>query len=76
MAFWFNGCTHHRRGLGSWGIAASVIADPRSILEDLLLSYVDIFEEPRGLPPEHCHDHCIHLALGSPPISVQPYRYP
>jgi hypothetical protein len=31
-------------------MAASSIADPRGVLEDLLLSYADIFEELRGLP--------------------------
>lgn len=43
MAFWFNGQAHHWSGLGSRGMATSAIADPRVVLEDLLLSYVDIF---------------------------------
>ena len=57
-------------------MAASAIADPHAVLEDMLLSYVDIFVEPCGLPPGRHHDHRIHLALGSPPIAVRPYRYP
>lgn len=76
MTFWFNGRSHHWRGLGSRGMAAYAIADPRRVLEELLLSYKDIFDEPHGLPPVRRHDHRIHLLPGSPPVAVRPYRYP
>jgi hypothetical protein len=45
-------------------------------LPSLLQAYTDIFDEPRGLPPAHCHDHRIHLHLGTPPVPGRPYRYP
>jgi hypothetical protein len=75
MAFWFNGRFHHWSGLGSRGMATNAVADPRAVLEELLLSYKDIFDEPHGLPPVRCHDHRIHLLLGSP-VAVWPYQYP
>ena len=76
IAFWYRGRAHSWTGLGSKALAAHAIVDPRTILEELLLSYVDIFEEPRGLPPSRRHDHRIHLVPGSPPVAVGPYRYP
>jgi hypothetical protein len=50
MAFWFNGRAHHWHGLGSCGMAINTVADPRAALNELLLSYKDIFDEPHGLP--------------------------
>ena len=57
-------------------MAVRTIADPRAVLEELLQSYQDIFEEPRGLPPPRRHDHKIHLLPSTPPVAVRPYRYP
>ncbi|RVW22789.1 hypothetical protein CK203_106466 [Vitis vinifera] len=37
---------------------------------------MDLFKEPKGLPPLQVHDHCIPLVPGSGPVSVRPYRYP
>ncbi|XP_066311353.1 uncharacterized protein [Miscanthus floridulus] len=76
MAFWYQGRAHIWTGLGSKVLVAHAIADPRTILEKLLLSYVDIFKEPHRLPPSRRHDHCIHLIPGSPTVAVWPYRYP
>jgi hypothetical protein len=47
----------------------------KDIMGTLLKSYSNIFEEPRGLPPQWSHDHHIHLMPGMLPIAVQPYRY-
>jgi hypothetical protein len=47
----------------------------KDIMDTLLKSYSNIFEEPRGLPPQWSHDHHIHLMPGMLPIAVQPYRY-
>jgi hypothetical protein len=47
-----------------------------ALLEELLLSYADIFEEPHGLPPCQHHDHRIHLVPDSPLVAMRPYRYP
>jgi len=56
MTFWFNGRAHHWRGM-----SVNTMADPRTVLDELLLSYKDIFNEPHGLPLAHRHDHHIHL---------------
>jgi hypothetical protein len=45
-------------------------------MESLLLDFADIFEAPRGLPPQRLHDHRIHLLPGTAPVAVRPYRYP
>jgi hypothetical protein len=45
-------------------------------LEALLDFFVDLFEEPKGLPPSKSHDHAILLKSGSKPVCVRPYRYP
>lgn len=45
-------------------------------VEDLLLEFEEVFQEPRGLPPSRSHDHSIVLKEGTSPISVQLYRYP
>jgi hypothetical protein len=46
------------------------------LLKTLLTTYADVFEEPKGLPPPRCHDHQIHLLLGTAPVVVRPYQYP
>jgi predicted aspartyl protease len=51
MAFWYRGRAHSWTSLGNKALAVRAIVDPRAILEELLLSYADILEEPRGLPP-------------------------
>jgi hypothetical protein len=45
-------------------------------LASLLNAYVDIFEEPHGLPPQRRHDHRIHLLPRIAPVAMRPYRYP
>ena len=76
MSFWYNGRSHHWTGVNSRGLAACAITDSRAVLEELLQSYGDIFEEPWGLPPPRRHDHRIHLLPNSPPVAVRPYWYP
>jgi hypothetical protein len=45
-------------------------------MDQLLLSFTPMFDEPQGLPPaRHC-DHRIHLRPGTQPVAVRPYRYP
>ena len=36
---------------------------------------MEVFQEPKGIPPNRSHDHSIVLE-GTSPISVGPYRYP
>jgi hypothetical protein len=53
-----------------------VVSEGKELLDNLLQSYEDLFEEPRGLPPARRHDHHIRLLPGTMPIAVRPYRYP
>jgi len=45
-------------------------------IENLLLEFVEVFQEPKEIPPSGSHDHTIVLKEGTSPISVRPYRYP
>lgn len=47
-----------------------------SKLEQLLAEFVDLFQEPTGLPPMRNRDHRICLLPGSKPVVVRPYWYP
>ena len=44
-------------------------------LQELLLNFAHVFEEPNGLPPKREHDNKIELKEGTNPISCRPYRY-
>jgi hypothetical protein len=43
---------------------------------DMLHKFETIFSTPTSLPPHRTVDHRIHLAEGTKPINVRPYRYP
>ena len=45
-------------------------------LKAILQEYVDVFEEPHGLPPERNYDHSILLVDGAETPRVRPYRVP
>jgi hypothetical protein len=45
------------------------------IMEELLLEYAPLFQEPSGLPPHRNRTHHIHLLPGMGPVAVCPYRY-
>jgi len=45
-------------------------------IEKLLLEFMEVFQEPKGIPPSRSYDHSIVLKEGTSPISVRPYRYP
>ncbi|KAL4317946.1 hypothetical protein GQ457_18G013810 [Hibiscus cannabinus] len=47
-----------------------------SKLQPLLTEFVEVFEEPQGLPPPRTHDHAIVLKQGTHPINLRPYRFP
>lgn len=38
--------------------------------------YQDVFDEPKGLPPQLSHDHKIPLKLDSIPVNANPYKCP
>ncbi|XP_060967566.1 uncharacterized protein LOC115704201 [Cannabis sativa] len=46
------------------------------VAKGVLTSFVDVFTEPRQLPPHRGTDHRICLNPGSQPVKVRPYRYP
>ena len=46
------------------------------MLQSLLSSYSDLFEEPTSLPPfREGFDHTIPLKAGANPVNLRPYRY-
>jgi hypothetical protein len=44
-------------------------------VQQLLLEFQDVFEDPKTLPPERPWDHSIPLLPNSVPVSARPYRY-
>ncbi|GMI72124.1 hypothetical protein HRI_000881700 [Hibiscus trionum] len=45
-------------------------------IQELLLQFKDVFEEPQGLPPDRGHDHKIKLVKEETVVKVKPYRHP
>uniref|UniRef100_A0A0A9CV51 Reverse transcriptase domain-containing protein n=1 Tax=Arundo donax TaxID=35708 RepID=A0A0A9CV51_ARUDO len=45
-------------------------------VEEILIQYNDVFQEPQGLPPKRECDHAIHLKSGAEPPNVRPYKVP
>jgi hypothetical protein len=45
-------------------------------VEGLLEIFEDVFAEPKGLPPNHSHDHTITLKIDAQLVCVRHYRYP
>ena len=54
----------------------SVMEPLKVEVEGLLDSFVDIFAEPKGLPPNRTHGHAITPEYDAQPVRVRPYRYP
>ena len=44
-------------------------------MQNILDSFSDVFEEPKGLPPCRLHDHRIVLKEGVQAVNCRPYRY-
>jgi len=44
-------------------------------LQDLLVQYADIFQDPKQLPPQRVYDHAIPLYPDAIPINARPYHY-
>lgn len=44
-------------------------------IEVVLLKYVEVFEEPKGLLPKRSKDYLINLVEGTLLICVRPNRY-
>ncbi|WVY93239.1 hypothetical protein V8G54_032327 [Vigna mungo] len=47
----------------------------KSILDNMLQHFSEVFEEPKGLSPVRVKEHQINLKPGQEPINVRPYRY-
>ncbi|KAH9696914.1 hypothetical protein KPL71_023390 [Citrus sinensis] len=45
-------------------------------MQQILVEYSELFQEPRQLPPSRDIDHNIPLKEGTEPVNVRPYRYP
>lgn len=45
-------------------------------LQRVMSRFVEVFEEPTGLPPIRGREHAINLKQGSNPVSVRPFRHP
>jgi hypothetical protein len=54
---------------------APAFHSPPGPIHDLLQQFVQVFEEPKGLPPPRSQDHQI-LLKSIQSISIRPYRYP
>jgi hypothetical protein len=76
MAFWHQGCTVQWTGMGGMSPRCTIVTAWRALLDTLLKSFSNIFEEPCGLPPVRHHDHRIQLLPGTAPVAVHPYHYP
>lgn len=38
-------------------------------------TYLELFQEPKAIPPARPCDHAIELLPGSKPVNLRPYRY-
>jgi len=45
-------------------------------LQKVLDNHSKGFENQKGIPPIHDHDHAIYLNPGSVPPNIRPYKYP
>lgn len=44
-------------------------------VQQVLLEFQDVFEDPKVLPPSRIHDHHIPLLPNAAPVNSRPYRY-
>lgn len=62
------------------GFLFSVIVEPRSIclsplISSLIKEFIDIFNEPKVLPPVRTHNHHILLLSMAEPVNLIGYHY-
>jgi len=58
-----------------WELGSVQNEIPKQI-KNLLLEFMEVFQELKEIPPSRSHDHSIVLKKGTSPINVCPYRYP
>ena len=49
---------------------------PIFAINEFLLKFSSLFQQPSTLPPPRQHDHHINLIPSTNPVNVRPYRYP
>ena len=60
-------------------IAQKTATDTRqlpALIVEVLDTFKDVFELPKGLPPKRSCDHRIILKEGASPPNIRPYRMP
>ncbi|KAJ3687784.1 hypothetical protein LUZ61_016948 [Rhynchospora tenuis] len=62
-------------GITSSSETPSMLTDTPKELHEVLNSFSQIFEEPKGLPPVRSVDHSITLIPDSKTVNQRPYRY-
>jgi hypothetical protein len=45
------------------------------VIQQVLQSNADLFQEPQNLPPQRAYDHTIPLLQGVKTVNIKPYRY-
>jgi hypothetical protein len=45
------------------------------VIQDILIAYQGVFEDPAELPPRRQCDHKIPLIQGASPVHARPYHY-
>jgi hypothetical protein len=45
------------------------------VVQQVLQSNADLFQEPQDLPPQRAYDHTIPLLHGVKPVNIKPYKY-
>ncbi|CAN6241659.1 unnamed protein product [Urochloa humidicola] len=48
---------------------------PPAVIQDLVQQHDNLFQEPKGLPPQRDLDHQITILPGVKPVNLKPYRY-
>jgi hypothetical protein len=72
MGFVRNGCRVFWTATPTSPGRTVLMATTPDLLDELLLQFTAIFEEPSGLSPERRQSHQICLLSGTPPVVVRP----
>ncbi|KOM26277.1 hypothetical protein LR48_Vigan246s000500 [Vigna angularis] len=70
---WNMGCTELEERVDE---GETLHPEQQAELEDILEDFEDIFQEPKGLPPNRSMNHQIRVKVSVDPVNVRPYRYP
>jgi hypothetical protein len=71
VSFTYQGRAFCWQGLASpHAPAVSMTTASSSLLEELLVDFNNVFDEPHDLPPSRSRDHSITLMPGAPPVAI------